>query len=245
MKFGAMVGWKGASLIALAVVLTPALAAPQKRAAPSKHSYSFSGRGTGSFTPAVADPRLAAAFARRDPGAGTFRFTPATAAMNKTKAVRVAVRARTGTVTRTARMTDATPAAAVAAAPSTAAAISPTVYNLGVAVGWKRFALSGDLASVQKGIVPGERKSAEVGVAYSGKKAGGRLKVAAERVEGSQRLVGPDATYSVDLGASYSIARNLDVTGGVRYKVEQERLQPTADRRRDSQAVYVGTAFRF
>jgi hypothetical protein len=41
------------------------------------------------------------------------------------------------------------------------------------------------------------------------------------------------------------LTRNLDVTGGVRYKIQEDRLQPLADNRRDSQAVYIGTAFRF
>ena len=39
--------------------------------------------------------------------------------------------------------------------------------------------------------------------------------------------------------------RNLDLTAGLRYKSERERLARFNDDRRDSQAVYVGTAFRF
>ena len=207
-------------------------------------------RGIGSFTPAVADARLAAAFARREFRSASFRFTPATASLDKSKAVRVAVRARSGAATQAAARTpvssvNAGSAASADSTPTTITAVTPTAYNLGVSVGWKRFALSGDVGRVENGAVPGERKSAEVGVGYSGKKAGAKVKVAAERAEGNQRLVGVDATYSLDLGASYSIARNLDVTGGVRYKVQQERLQPMADARRDSQAVYIGTAFRF
>jgi hypothetical protein len=31
----------------------------------------------------------------------------------------------------------------------------------------------------------------------------------------------------------------------VRYKVQQDRLEALTDARRDSQAVYIGTAFRF
>jgi hypothetical protein len=226
----------------LALVLSPALASAQKKGQ-SRAAPSLIGRGVSSFTPAVADPRLAAAFARRDFRSGSFRFTPATASLDKSKAVRVAVRARSGTVTQVASRAGA--AGAADNAPTAVTAITPTAYNLGVAVGWKRFALSGDVARVENGIVPGERKAAEVGIAYSGKKAGGKVKVAAERVEGTQRLVGVDATYSVDVGASYSIARNIDVTGGVRYKVQQDRLEALTDARRDSQAVYIGTAFRF
>ncbi|HEX8214959.1 MAG TPA: hypothetical protein VF582_05750 [Allosphingosinicella sp.] len=223
-------------------MLTPALASSQKKGQP-RSAPSLIGRGVSSFTPAVADPRLAAAFARRDFRSGSFRFTPATASLDKSKAVRVAVRARSGTVTQVAAR--ATGAGGGDNAPTAVTAITPTAYNLGVAVGWKRFALSGDVARVENGVIPGERKAAELGVAYSGRKAGGRVKVAAERVEGTQRLAGVDSSYSVDVGASYRISRNIDVTGGVRYKVQQERLEALTDARRDSQAVYIGTAFRF
>ena len=41
------------------------------------------------------------------------------------------------------------------------------------------------------------------------------------------------------------LTRNLDLTGGVRYTVQHDRLQTLNDDRRDSQAAYVGTAFRF
>jgi hypothetical protein len=52
-------------------------------------------------------------------------------------------------------------------------------------------------------------------------------------------------TYSVDVGGSYALTRNLDVTAGMRYRTDRERLARLADDRRDSRAVYVGTAFRF
>ena len=235
-KFGAWVGTGGASLAALALVLSPALAAPQAKARKSRPPVSLSG-GIGSFTPAVTDPRLAAAFAGRSLQTTTFRFTPASAAGDKNKAVRVAVRARA--------TTPATLAARGSVEAPALASITPAAYNLGVAVGWKSFAISGDVARVEKGAIPGKVEAAQVGIGYEGRKVGGRVQVAAERAEGTQRLVGPDASYSVDVGASYSIARNLDVTGGVRYKIQRDRLEPLQDERRDSQSVYIGTAFRF
>jgi hypothetical protein len=233
-KVGALLGWGGASL---ALALTPVLAAStQQKARKARAPVSLSS-GIGSFTPAVTDPRLAAVFAGRGFQANSFRFTPASAAGGKSKAIRVAVRARS-----------TTPAAAVRSgetAPTALASITPAAYNLGVAVGWKSFAVSGDVLRVEKAAIPGKIEAAQVGIGYSGKKVGGRLQVAAERVEGQQRLVGPDESYSVDVGASYSIARNIDLTGGVRYKIQRERLEPLQDDRRDSQAVYIGTAFRF
>ena len=61
-----------------------------------------------------------------------------------------------------------------------------------------------------------------------------------------QRIVSDDRAVALDVGGSYSIARGIDVTGGVRYRVSRDRVEPLArDERRDSQAVYVGTVIRF
>ena len=233
MKLGTIGGVGAASLAVLSLVLTPAFAAPSEKARKSRPPLSISRNVVASFTPAVADPRLAAEFARRGFSTGSFRFTPPSASPDKSKAVRVAVRAR-GSETRPT----GTSATAITA-------ITPSAYNLGVAVGWKRFAVSGDFERVENGVLPGERRAAELGVSYSDNKLGGGIKVAAEKAEGAQRLVGADASYSLDVGGSYSIARNVDLTGGVRYKIQRDRLEPLVDERRDSQAVYIGTAFRF
>ena len=41
------------------------------------------------------------------------------------------------------------------------------------------------------------------------------------------------------------LSRRIAVTGGVRYNIERDRMSALQDDRRDSQAVYVGTAFKF
>ncbi|MFC3213373.1 hypothetical protein [Novosphingobium panipatense] len=41
------------------------------------------------------------------------------------------------------------------------------------------------------------------------------------------------------------MTENLDVTAGVRYSQDRERLVPLTDGKQDSQAVYVGTQFKF
>ncbi len=58
-------------------------------------------------------------------------------------------------------------------------------------------------------------------------------------------MIDMPASYSLDMGGSYSLTRNLDVTAGVRYRSDRERLARIDDDRRNSQAVYLGTAFRF
>jgi hypothetical protein len=231
-------GIGSAALAGLALVLAPAMAASTqlKKVKKPRSAPSFIG---GSFTPAVADPRLAAEFARRGLQSGSFRFTPSAASGDKSKAIKVAVRARATTTAQAAKVLGETSASAVTA-------VTPAAYNLGVAVGWKRFALSGDVAKVQGGILPGSREAAEVGVSYSGKKFTGRVQVGAERSDSDQpRIVPLENSYSLDVGGSFKVAKNLDVTGGVRYRIQEDRLAPLRDDRRDSQAVYVGTAFRF
>ena len=188
----------------------------------------------GSFTPAAANPRVAAAFARSGFGSAGFHFTPSSAPGSR-RAVTVAVRARAATKAEAERI-------AYVAMP----AIAPSAYNLGVSVGWKQFALSGDLAKVDPGVLPGGREAVDLGLSYSGRQWSTRLQLAADRSLGNQpRLIGNDQSYSVDLGGSYALSRNLEVTGGVRYRLQRDRLENIADDRRDSQAVYVGTAFRF
>jgi hypothetical protein len=191
--------------------------------------------GLGSFTPASADPKLAAILARAGLPESGFRFTPSTSEGGARRAVTVAVRARSTTVARTDRV-----------ATNTSVALAPIAYNLGVAVGWKRFALSGDLAKVDLAGQPGSRESADVGISYTGRTFSGRVKAEAARPLPSQpRLIADAPSYSIDVGGSYSLTRNLDLTAGVRYKAERERLTQLTDTRRDSQSVYVGTAFRF
>jgi hypothetical protein len=85
-----------------------------------------------------------------------------------------------------------------------------------------------------------------VGVSYSLPRFTGRVAVSADRSEQKSvpALREPD-NYAVDVGGSYSLSRRVAVTGGVRYKVERDRVSALKDDRVDSQAVYIGTAFKF
>ena len=223
---------------AAGMVLAPALASAQSKKRPPAVAVSFDPVAT--FTPATADPRLAAAFAGRGSSLGDFKFTPAPA-KGRPSQVRVAIRARADTPGK-ARVADS------AALPSSVSALTPASYNLGVAVGWRRFAIAGDVAKTKEGNPAlGGRESAAVGVSYSvNKRLTGRVAVGADRGDG--RALTPlrkADNYSLDVGGAYSLTRNIALTGGVRYRIDHERLSALKDDRRDSQAVYVGTAFKF
>lgn len=224
-----------AATVALALSPAALLAQGETKRAPA---IALSFDDISSFTPASADPRLAASLASRAPAASDFHFTPA-AAKGRPAQVRVAIRARA--VTAAAARGDAATAA------TGLTALAPATYNLGVAVGWRRFAMTGDIAKVTGAGSPlGGVESAALGVSYNLKRFTGRVALGAERGDGTQApAIAKTDNVSLDVGGAYSLTRNLAVTGGVRYKIEHDRLSTLADPRRDSQAVYVGTAFKF
>jgi hypothetical protein len=85
-----------------------------------------------------------------------------------------------------------------------------------------------------------------VGVSYSLKRFTGRVAVGADRASGQPLpALRQSDNYSLDVGGSYSLSKRIALTGGVRYNVEHNRMSALQDDRRDSQAVYVGTAFKF
>ena len=226
----------GVAIAAAAMLAVPAIAlAAGGKSRPPAVSLSFD-RFT-SFTPASADPRLAAAFAGRGAAIENFKFTPA-AAKGRPSQIRVAVRARGPAPVSRSPVEQA-------AAPLVSA-LAPTSFSLGAAVGWKRFALAGDVAKVASAdSAIGERQSAVLGVSYNLKKFTGRVAVGSERSTGRIAALTQPDNVSLDVGAAFNLNRRIALTGGVRYRVDQDRVAALSSQRRDSQAVYVGTAFKF
>lgn len=225
-----------AAIAMLCAPISSAEARPKKRA-PSVQRLDDVGT-FGSFTPAAADPRMAAALGHSSMSSAGLRFTPS-AAPGGRRAVTVAIRARATTPAEAVRT------ASVAAAGGVTS-VTPSAYNLGVSVGWQRFAISGDIARVDTGVLPGGREAVDVGFAYVTRKWSTRLSVGADHAIGNQpNLIGSDSAYTVDLGGTYALTHNIELNGGLRYRSQHERLDFATDDRRDSQAVYLGTAFRF
>ena len=239
LKWGKNSGTFAAAFAACALLLVPAIAVAKPDAQKRPPAVSFSFDRVTSFTPASADPKLAAALANR-PSAADFKFTPA-APKGRPSQIRVAIRAR-GADLVSGRVAD------LASSSSAVGALAPASYNLGVAVGWKRFALTGEVGKTRSdNLAFAGRETAVVGVNYSlNRRLTTRVAASAERADGTQvAALGREKGYAVDAGAAFSLTRNIAVTGGVRYKIEQDRVSALKDARRDSQAVYVGTAFKF
>ncbi|MEO1046135.1 MAG: hypothetical protein AAFX04_11905 [Pseudomonadota bacterium] len=199
--------------------------------------------GIGSFTPASIDDTLVSSLKLADlKVSSNFRFTPAAEDGTGKRAVTVAARV----------LSEASEAVAIREAAAEVGAgvapvkITPTSYSLGVAKGWQTFALPD---TVKKIDVPdlSELGSAP-GRGDSGKKSRFNPRIeldSSTQVGSSPRTFEGDTAYSVDVGGSYRVSGNLNVTAGVRLRDERDRLAPLTGKQTDSQAVYVGTQFRF
>ena len=220
---------------------------------------SLSARGSiGSFTPASVDPRMAARVSiNRLANSPLFKFTPAASDGRANRAVTVAVRVDS----ETARAVSVRQALVAAASQPGIAAVRvvPGGFNLGVARGYESFApkLAPKLA---QSIVAAEIRKFDMPDLASFAAGKGKNRAAtgdaprfAPRVALDEtarpgrapRTLEGQGDYSVDVSGSYRVARNLAVTAGVRYSTERDRVAPLTDATQDSQAVYVGTQFRF
>ena len=201
------------------------------------------------FTPATVDPQVAALVAKTGAGQRMIRFTPAGVAERENRSVTVAVRVDEDAA-QAIQVRSAIAAAKEQVAGSPAALrIAPTRYNLGISRGFESFA--------QPSVINRKLSDAEIPDLATFRPSPGakekpsrfvpRIELEQEATAGSSpRTKDALGSQSVDVGGSYRLTRNLDVTAGVRYQQERDRLAPLADpTTRDSQAVYVGTQFRF
>jgi hypothetical protein len=182
-----------------------------------------------------------------------FKFTPAASDARANRAVTVAVRVDS----ETARAVSVRQVLAAASSQPGIAAVrvAPSGFNLGVARGYESFA-----PRLAQSIVAPEIKKFDMPDLASFAAGKGKGRVATGEAPRFAPRVALDETakpgraprtlegqgdYSVDVGGSYRVARNLAVTAGVRYSSERDRVAPLTEATQDSQAVYVGTQFRF
>ena len=210
-----------------------------------------------SFTPADADPRLAEFIARQHGDPRMMRFTPAgTDKSSSARSVTVAVRVDQ----QTADALAANNSIGSQRASNDRVAglrVAPTRYNLGLARGYSSFAqasassrkaatpdLSSSLSRAQipdlSDFAPPSRTSDEPS------RFAARIELDEDRASDSVVTAGSSLSdQMLDVAGSYRLTRNLDITAGVRYEQDRD-LVPVPDlEQQDSQAVYIGTQFRF
>ena len=172
-----------------------------------------------------------------------YPFTPANTPNRPDRSVTVAVRFDPQTATAIGSN-----AVRPADSDGTPLRIAPTAFKLGVSRGYENFS--------QNLVPPADRRKIEMPdlARFSIAPAAGaddsrftpRIVMDEKQAAGrAPRTFAGDREDQVDVGGSYRVTRNLDVTAGVRYSQERERLLPLTDGKQDNQAVYVGTQFRF
>lgn len=195
------------------------------------------------------DSRLLAKYGRPNVSSNRFQFTPAGIdRSNRT----MTVAARTGSQLGGNAISVRESAAAMQAGRSTII-VHPSDYRLSSVRGWQGFTM---VDSLPKSAAPAPLSEivGKGSFRLDDDKAKGKPSRFNPKISLDQnRTAAPPARgtaaagdYSLDLGGSFSITRKVDLTAGVRYNSERDRVAPQpTDNRADSEAVYVGTKIRF
>ncbi len=207
------------------------------------------------FTPASVDPELAARVEEKARERG-IRFTPTgTSAIRSDRTITVAVRVDDETAQAISVRSVVEPAPGKG---SGIAGLQASRFNLGTARGYQSFARPQAAApapgrielpeNVRNLSVPdlAEFEPARPTREDKPSRLQPRIELEDETIAGrSPNTLDARASQTVDLGGSFRLSPNLDVTAGVRYSQERDRLDPLTSSVQDSQAVYVGTQIRF
>jgi hypothetical protein len=195
------------------------------------------------FTPAGVDSRLAERMRSNAMRQTAFPFTPAGLNSRSSNTMTVAARAD---VSDAVSVRNAI--AQIEAGNGSTLRLNNSSYQLTAARGWQAFELP------PTAIVEQPRLSDIVGKGSfrlddSDKKKPSRfntdVSVATPKaVAPSPRGNASAGDYDVNVGGSIRVAKGVDVTAGVRYSRENDRVDP-ATAKADSEAVYVGTKIRF
>ena len=189
-----------------------------------------------SFTPSIGDSALSQAYEKAvlNRGNHSFRFTPTSGSLSGRREITVLVRADS----RMARVDDRG---------SPSLGIAPLAFNLDASRGWRKFALAESVGRKPLDPVLQDLPSVRnFSLERSNPRLTANVQLDARRDVGTApRTLAGESKLSVDVGSSYSLTRNINVTAGLRYAGPDNRLTPITDQRQDNQAVYVGTVFRF
>jgi hypothetical protein len=241
--------WAAASLSVTSLALTP-IFMPAMAANARKSVLSAAKSGLDIFTPAGVDSRLAAkqtllAVSTRE--LSRFPFTPAGVELPQSRTMTVAARTTAPIIVRAVNVRSAI--ASLQPGNGSNTALLPSNFSLTASRGWQGFALNAapKLAPTKP---MGEIGKSSFKLDDTAKPKPSRFNTAvkiAPNVDASsnQRKAVTSGDYSLDVGTSFSIAKGVAVTAGVAYKSERDRIAPTQENVKDSEAVYVGTKIRF
>ena len=252
---GKYVSWAASALtagtLAFSPILFPAFAAQFTGNANVTAQNRFD-----SFTAAGVDRKLAAKFKRVNVERGvaaagdkSFFFTPAGISRGAARTMTIAARADSPLSANAISTRNL--ARAIEPGTGSNVQLNTTDFSLKAARGWQGFKLpvttraavrapiadiavaAGNFRLDEKAPVKKSRFSTDVKL--------DKAREAAPSVRGNAAA----GEYKVGLESSFSLSRRIDLTAGVRYNSERDRVAPTVDERKDNEAVYVGTKIRF
>jgi len=200
------------------------------------------------FTPASVDPKLAKFVAERATGtARMMRFTPAGVAERGNRSLTVAVRVDEQSA-QAIQVRSAIAAAQDQMASAGAVHVVSARYNLGLARGYQSFAQPTVLSKkLSDAAMPDLSSIKPAPLQADQSRLVSRIALAHEEKPGvTPRTRDALGEQTLDVATSYRLTRNLDVSAGLRYSQDRDRVAPAAEPApQDSQAFYVGTQFRF
>ena len=224
----------------LSPVLVPAVAAQLQ---PLNTASSLSGWAT-QFTPAGIDSRLADQIRSNAVRENGFAFTPAGLNTRSSNTLTVAARADSSN-----SVSVRTAMAQMDVGSGTALRLNNSSYQLTAARGWQAFQIPATSAEQPRlGEMLGNGTfRLDDGAKKKPSRFGTDLQVASPRgatpsLRGSEAAAGD---YSVNVGGSFRVAKGVDVTAGVRYSRDSDRVNPATATQADNEAVYVGTKIKF
>lgn len=238
-------GMTGGAVLAVCVSM---LALPSAVMAFSASFSSVPATTLDSLNPGASSDNLARIVALRSLAKGQpFPFTPAGTPNRQDRSVTVAVRVDPEAA-KAIIVRGNSPLAPAAGEPARLR-MAPTAFNLGVSRGYQNFAPEVVAQPIGKGLADTadlRKFSLQPGVADSGNsRFRTRLSIDEKRTTGRAPRTFVGEAGEVDLSGAYRVTNNIDVTAGVRYSQDRERLLPLTDGKQDSQAVYLGTQFHF
>jgi hypothetical protein len=195
------------------------------------------------FTPAGVDSRLAEKMRNNAMRQTAFPFTPAGLTDRGSNVLTVAVRTDGGNAVNVRNAL-----AQMDAGAGTSISLNSS-FQLSASRGWQGFKLPATSAEQPRLETMLGKGNFSLNDATPKKPSRFNTDVKVQTPRGSvPSLRGTEAAagdYRVDVGGSFRVAKGVDVTAGVRYSRDSDRVEPSADNRADSEAVYVGTKIKF
>ena len=239
-KLSRPTAYAAVGMLLLSPVLVPSVAAQFQPSGKTSDVGSWANH----FTPAGIDSRLAERMRSNAARDTAFPFTPAGLGNRTSNTMTVAARAD-GSNAVTVRNA----MAQLDAGSGTSLRLNNSSYQLTTARGWQAFTLPS--STVDEPRLDAMLGKGSFRLDDNTKKKPSRfgtdVKVASPRgaapsVRGNEATAGD---YSVNVGGSFRVAKGVDVTAGVRYSRDSDRVDAAAAAQADNEAVYVGTKIKF